>query len=213
MDNQQPSFVYLTTDQTRYYIGCKLGTDELAYMGSHSDKTYHPTLRYTQFVEHGYIHAWDCVKNPNFVNKNNNFVIPTKNRLEQSARMRDKWEKGEYDDRKSSPKLNRSVLVNTEFLSKNSKKGWANPDSMYHTKDWHDRRSFLSAGENNPMYGKQHSTDTRYKISEKAKARKGKVFYNDGNINSLHFPEDPKIIEKGLVRGKLKRFNDYPERE
>lgn len=57
-------------------------------------------------------------------------------------------------------------------------------------------------GEKNGMYGKHHSEDTKKKQSEKAKARKGKIFVNNGIIAKLVFPD---AIPAGFTKGRLNK--------
>jgi group I intron endonuclease len=65
------------------------------------------------------------------------------------------------------------------------------------------RRSELSSGENNPMYGKQHTEETLRKISEKNKGRnKGHIRVTNGEINKTISPAELEYYESiGFHRG------------
>lgn len=79
-------------------------------------------------------------------------------------------------------------------------------------------RKGIYIGEKNPFYGKTHSDETKEKIkskssqhkhSEKTKekmsiSRKNKLwFYNDDGKQLRTYPDDPKIINEGWIKGRL----------
>lgn len=90
------------------------------------------------------------------------------------------------------------------------KKGELNPNyGRVHTEDelekmknaWSYEKS-AHLGEDNGMFGKHHSEETRSKMSEKAKLRKGKIIVNNGETTKLVFPNE---IPDGFVKGKLNK--------
>ena len=71
-------------------------------------------------------------------------------------------------------------------------------------------QSIRFKGENNPMYGKKHSEDTRNKLSESRKGHKnhcyGKRLVNNGIINMFVSREDiDNYLKSGWVLGKIKQ--------